>query len=270
MQRERPILFSTPMVRRLPGIEKNPARWKTQTRRIIKPQPGNPEVRGPISPIWGHGVPRPETDPQQRFNIHAAFPVNGKRVDRWLPCPYGAPGDQLWVRETWAPHADEEETFRGYHTLHGGGDYGVSCVGAGNIRPEIFYAADGGDPHVNGWRPSIHLPKWAARIWLEVTGIRVERLQDITEEDAKAEGCDERRTEHWSAWDPVTEGYPEFFTRPTDPRLENIRRHADSVTTARKAFEILWGQINGRASWEANPWVWVVSFKGAERKVVAA
>ncbi len=130
-------------------------------------------------------------------------------------CPYGTVGDRLWVRETWSK--------------------AKSC----NVD-ELFYRADG--EHQSGrqrslsyveresrWRPSIHMPRWASRITLEVTGVRVERLQDISQADCVAEGMPES-----------TNGF-----------LHHV------VADYRK----LWGDINGADSWAANPWVWVIEFK---------
>jgi len=166
--KERPILFSGPMVRAI--LEGR----KTQTRRIVKPQP-----------LRDRGV--------MAFN-------DGEHPQ--MRCPYGKPGDRLWVRETWCPDV-EPYTFR--------------------------YKADGDEP-LERWRPSIHIPRWASRITLEVVSVRVERLQNISEDDALAEG--------------IT--LVERGTSPVDQ------------------FNKLWESINGPGSWEANPWVWVVEFKRIE------
>lgn len=120
-------------------------------------------------------------------------------------CPYGMKGDWLWVRETFAPCSD----------------------GA------IHYAADG-KLNILSYKPSIHMPRTACRLLLEVTDIRVERLNDISEEDAKAEGVD-------------------AVTLAEVPRQATMSRRAD--------FKQLWESINGEESWNDNPWVWVVEFK---------
>lgn len=179
--KERPILFSGPMVRAILDGR------KTQTRRIVKPQPTNDYVT--FMPLSSELV---------------GVTKHGGPIDNrgWLHCPYGKTGDRLWVRETWCPDV-EPYTFR--------------------------YKADGGEP-LERWRPSIHMPRWASRITLEVVSVRVERLQDISEEDALAEG--------------IT--LVERGTSPVDQ------------------FNKLWESINGPGSWEANPWVWVVSFKRIE------
>lgn len=142
-----------------------------------------------------------------------------------FPCPYGQPGDRLWVRETW-----QVEFHSGFH--------------------DIRYLADNHlwDPgtlylHLKNrecWkkRPSIFMPRWASRITLEITGIKVERLQDISEEDAKAEGLEPYGDKYFAI--PETENYS---------------------TNPRKAFSLLWEFINGKEAWEKNPWIWAISFK---------
>ena len=128
-------------------------------------------------------------------------------------CPYGQSGDQLWLQETWAaPHAYDHLPPR------------LIPQGA-----RIHYAATE-DRGGLLWRPSIHMPRWASRITLEVTGVRVERLQDISEADALAEGV--------------------------SAILDEMRR-----ATPRCDFQALWQSINGPGSWDANPWVWIVEFK---------
>jgi hypothetical protein len=120
-----------------------------------------------------------------------------------INCPYGNLGDRLWVRETWAP------AFEPY---------------------EFIYRADNVDP-IDRWRPSIHMPRWASRITLEVESVRVERLNDCSAEDALAEGVSDRDPDT-GAWQNPKEQYAD-----------------------------LWESINGPGSWEANPWVWVVTFR---------
>ncbi len=153
-----------------------------------------------------------------------------RRLTHWRPqCPYGFPGDRLWVRETWAHDADSLEDLRAMvEDIVGGSDCGP------------YYRADG--VHENSglrWRPSIHMPRWCSRITLEITDVRVQQLQDITEDDARAEG--------------VT------------PEPGKNHGHVG-------AFCDLWESINGkRSTWASNPWVWAISFRrvdqGAERLV---
>lgn len=208
--KEKPILFSGAMVRSL--LEGR----KTQTRRIIKPQYACKTVSwGCIS---GQGF---------------GFIFTGH--DTVVKCPYGKIGDRLWVRETWATdlhnEQDSPETIR------------RKCIEAGytEVSPKhpagpLWYQADGtfrqwGDFHdVQGrWRPSIHMPRWASRLTLEITEVRVERLNNISEEDAIAEGAQ-------------CAGVP--------ASLSNVGAYAK-----------LWESINGAGSWAENPWVWVVEFK---------
>lgn len=190
-----PILFSTAMVQAILDGR------KTQTRRIMKPQPSE-NVR------W------------DSFGISALTPkrhIEGRGFftegygSKFFKCPYGQPGDILWVRETWTKiriATGEQFIYR---------------------ADDDFYKDYVEEWH--GWRPSIHMPKEACRIFLKVKSIRVERLQDISEEDAKHEGVLKASCCH------------SFF----------------------HGFSILWQSINGPASWEANPWVWVVEFERCER-----
>jgi len=141
-------------------------------------------------------------------------------------CPHGQPGDRLWVRETWTTHAFLDDTPPRDLTTR-----------------SLHYQADG-VIKTGKLRPSIHMPRWASRITLEVTGVRVERLQGISEADAQAEGLhyhDGRGIGH-SGW---REGHGVGFV----------------YDTAREAYADLWRSINGPGSWKANPWVWCVSFK---------
>lgn len=225
---ERPIIFSAPMIREiLAGL-------KTQTRRIIKPQPsaeakeagvihsGNPDSNG----IWA-------------WLDHPDLMEAGFTKDKEFRCPYGVPGDRLWVRETWQQHPDAGCDF-------------VSV----KVPPDaICYAADMTEAQrkeCGPWIPSIHMPRAASRIQLIVIDVRVQRLQSISQQDAIAEGI-HRVGQRWEA-----EG---ICTTPE---------------SAADAFRGLWNYIHGSvpwapnpSSWEANPWVWAVSFERAQdqRKV---
>lgn len=211
--RERPILFSAPMVRAII------AGTKTQTRRMVK-WPVLSKSDGAKQRIFG------EADVA---DLNALLADRQRHPLRKV-CPYGQPGDRLWVRETWAQYPVE-------------------------LNPEpcnAWYRADGRlPPKVTKWTPSIHMPRWASRITLVVIGVRVERLQDISEEDAIAEGIERK--------DGVG-GYP----------MTGFRDYARddawfvNVQAAEKSFASLWHSINGAESWDANPWVWVVEFKRVE------
>lgn len=217
---ERPILFSGPMVRAiLSGT-------KTQTRRAVKPQPVpvQPQGAGILSALYRQG------DYQWPDKVVGCSTISCKPngPDGWAHehSPYGKTGDRLWVRETWQ------------HSNHPLGPYDESC--------SVFYRADYlDDPHgpdgerspegkYRTWRPSIHMPRAACRIVLEITAVRVERLQDISTEDAIAEGT---RGGHGSI-----PGYP-------------------YNATPQEHFQHVWESINGPGSWAVNPWVWVIEFR---------
>lgn len=160
--------------------------------------------------------------------IHGAETVQRELMALAMRCPYGVPGSRLWVRETWA------ETDRADGTpvvAYRAG--GCIAVGRDGIRgPDCLLSTIAWDetPHADQWRPSIHMPRWASRILLEVTGVRVERLQEISVRDCVAEG--------------IPAGGPE---------------NPDGIE--RTEYCALWEQINGPGSWEENPWVWCVSFR---------
>ena len=139
-------------------------------------------------------------------------------------CPYGKVGDRLWVKETWAARPDQDHLPPSQCD-----DTGLWWKASLN-GTETGYAACHGK-----WRPSIFMPRWASRILLEITAIRVERLQDISDADAKAEGVS--------------------FGNITDQVTGEI--DCDAV----EAYRYLWEKINGAGSWDDNPWVWVVEFK---------
>lgn len=156
---------------------------------------------------------------------------NGKHDEEFLlltmkNCPYGKVGDVLWVRETFAYYVDEA----GYTHFD-------KYIYKADNSDVCFRHADGFSTGKSGWKPSIFMPKSACRIFLEITSIRVECLQDISEEDAKAEGVN--RTNAVNEW---------YF-------MENVY----NTDSALIAFERLWQSING--SWNDNPWVWVIEFK---------
>jgi len=206
--KERPILFSAPMVRAiLDGA-------KTQTRRVVKPSRGRP-----IEFLGGGGSDSPDWNNPEcwgyewhdgaSFVTLKADPMDAHQYT--YPCPYGQPGDRLWVREAFG-HFERNDTLKPGDT--------------------IYYRADGECLELQPWRPSIHMPRWASRITLEVTGVRVERLQDISEADAQAEGCAD-----------------------VDYSAGRTYRHA---------YRDLWESINGEGAWSLNPWVWVVSFHRME------
>lgn len=216
MSKERPILFSTPMVRAIL------AGGKTQTRRIIK-WPKVPEWHD-----WDYEPNRlvSRAGEKKWWPEYVWNDGGGRSSQCELACPYGATGDRLWVRETW--YCDHCEVQSGPFIQVPGAEemlYYRADSKSGQIQDLMPECEVAGAP----WRPSIHMPRWASRIVLEIESVRVERLQDITEADAKAEG--------------ISVG-----AESKEPAAINI-------------FRLLWESINGPGSWDANPWVWVVTFK---------
>jgi hypothetical protein len=152
----------------------------------------------------------------------------------WPLQKYGSPGDVLWVREKWMKNSRP----MGW--------------------PYHYYAANDvfTNPDQEKWKPSIHMPKTACRIFLQVQSIKVERLQDISEEDAIAEGIQFFK-QNGSTW---------FKDYLADPSGHGDPDHDfPTVPTARNSFQTLWSKIHGHASWDDNPWVWVVSFKSIDQ-----
>lgn len=201
--KERPILFNGEMVRAI--LEGR----KTQTRRIIKPQPSQ----------FCDGLIHVPNSNEYEFTRHG-------RSDEIIISPYGQPGDRLWVRETFAKgRANFEErigpSWKAKNGSQGGFIYRASTI----LEAQRLMNYK--------WKPSIHMPRWASRITLEIVNVRVERLQDISEEDANAEGVK-----------PI-------------PRSTQIK----SLYDYRFPFKRLWTSINGPGAWEKNPFVWVIEFK---------
>ncbi|MAG64631.1 MAG: hypothetical protein CMK74_01975 [Pseudomonadales bacterium] len=215
MIKERPILFSGAMVRAILDGR------KTVTRRVVKPQPAND---------WrftgGYGRITSKHPHKDKFGV---FIRRGEHTDFTevdiIPCPYGQPGDHLWVRET-------------------------CFINGPSKGSEVIYKADPlpnweGEETDIRWRPSIHMPRWASRIQLEITAVRVERLQEISEEQAQAEGI-ERDGKMPTLWKRGPLHGDQNLVHVTNfPKL---------------AFRSIWEAINGPESWGANPWVWVVEF----------
>ena len=211
--KERPILFSAPMVRAI--LEDR----KTVTRRAIKIQPQMVTDRS-IEPWTG--------DAEVLF----------KQLQRaGRNCPYGKPGDRLWVRETW--YCDHFEVQKGPYLQPAD----MHDLDQSSEDGELVYAADGLAPYEQEqptWKPSIHMPRWASRILLEITDVRVERLQDISGDQAQAEGVDAAMCQKY---------------------LETAPSRFECKEAVIHGFAGLWQSINGEESWRSNPWVWVVEFK---------
>lgn len=213
--RERPILFQGAMVRAILDGS------KTQTRRVSGLDVINaaPERFTYLGVITGPGEP------------HYAFHDNATGSQTLVRCRSGLPGDRLWVREAWASVVD------------------------GPYLPEHYiYRADGNSDWAHGWKPSIHMPRVACRLVLEVTEVRVERLQDICEGDALDEGVSAVRTLEWDRHH-FGEWRMEFDRAVAAGEKPPVGPLPSS------AYRALWEQINGAGSWDLNPWVWVVSFR---------
>lgn len=219
MTRERPILFSDEMVRALLDGR------KTQTRRVVKPQPLTDGARY-------------YADAYNKTERWAFWRCDDNRMSepRTWRCPQGVGGDRLWVREAWAPfYAPGAALAYPQPDMHEANAIRYRAtpdqVRAYPTSLASWLTRPSSREHV--WRPSIFMPRWASRITLEIVDVRVQRLHDISEEDAHAEGCRPRR----------------FCAEP------------NGETTARREYEWLWERINGEGSWASNPWVWAVSFK---------
>ena len=208
---ERPIIFSGEMV--LAILDGH----KMQTRRVVNPQPNDAWARDA-------NIARVTNDEY--------FWASGDCISE-LKCHFWV-GRRLWVRETFSliwteyePCWEEDETIRDVpHQIHYRAD-------TDDKYPSEWPADMGDDPECPKWRPSIHMPRWASRITLEITDVRVERVQDISDDDAKAEGS----------------------------KFGNAMWPSDRTT-----FELLWDSLNAKRGfgWETNPWVWVIAFKRIE------
>lgn len=213
--KERPILFSGEMVKAILGGR------KTQTRRVVKPQPFQNDIlcRDAAAPS-GYSL------------------VHDSHDDRLLTCPYGVPGDRLWVKETWCQKYDDGLPL---YDVHGNGDPSCCYYRATETEHIIKDDGNGGTEYrmdgteASPWQPSIFMPRWASRITLEIVSVRVERLREITEDDVVAEGIEF----------PCEE--PETGEHPVGCVCE---------------YRNLWDRINGKKHpWSSNPWVWRIEFK---------
>ena len=210
--KSRPILFSTPMVQAI--LEGR----KTQTRRVVKV---------PIKPME-EVMCTTETNPNDPefsgfYLVKNSFTIHTKSKYAQELCHLGQVNDVLWVRETWQNSANNVY----YH-----------------------YKADFTEPG-KGWKPSIFMPKDAARIWLKITAIRVERLNQILDEDAIKEGIEEVE----SKLIPHYRNYGKQL----------IAEDYNFFCSAVNSFRSLWESINGDGSWKQNPWVWVIEFERIEK-----
>lgn len=250
---ERGMIFNAEMVRAILDGR------KTQTRRIMKPQP-EPCPRG--GHWWPSNVFKTMLHVEEEMQ-------NGKGGWGGLvgdACPFGDVGDRIWVREAYRfPASLDDVSPTGV---------GEMAVATGYRKPwaPTFYEFTG--TFSDGWkgfetppkvsdggklRPSIHMPRWASRILLEITDVRVERLNAISEEDAQREGV------HTEVWDQtvVARNYAardEFFQFWS----EDMPHYVEMNQLYRSSFRSLWESIYGAENWQANPWVWVIEFKRVE------
>lgn len=213
--KERGMIFNAEMVRAILDGR------KTQTRRIIK-------QRHLFKPVRGFGF---EPD-SLNYPVHMPAGAEGEEAIAWAKenCPHGKPGDRIWVRETFSCIGNEDG-----HPVDAHGNlcsredaqriYRASAI----QKPKNYglWASPDGFDFEGAWTPAIHMPRWASRILLEITNVRVERLRSMSQADARAEGV-------IAASGPMEAGL---------------------------AFRELWDSIYGIESWQANPWVWVIEFK---------
>lgn len=211
---ERPIIFNGDMVRAILRGE------KTQTRRPVKPQPATGCIYS-INGAHNAALHLADVGCQVRY-----IPPTGRSKDHLLPCPFGQPGDRLWVRETFAEHPQFSEL-------------------AYRAEGEEFEDGDG-FTWFPKWSPPVYMPRKFSRITLEITDINVEQVQDITEDDARAEGVD---TEFHIAVARI-DGGP--------------YRHIQYHCSHRGGFANTWRKLYAKRpdfSWDANPWVWAITFR---------
>lgn len=222
--KERPIIFNSDMVRAVLDGR------KTQTRRVMRVQPESNQ----------YGLLH-ITDSTKRSDIGkyhwAESNATGPHTRSALfSCPFGTVGNRLWVREAYRVHSRATDVA----TLV----YKASEQQSWTQQTHRVPIEKCNKPAVvDKWTPSIHMPRWASRIALEITGVRVDRMYDISEADARAEGVEQLRGGFWRHYQP---GW-------TQHQL-----------SARGSFVTLWKSIYGEDSWQANPWVWVIEFKRVE------
>ncbi|WP_257394092.1 hypothetical protein [Enterobacter hormaechei] len=212
--KERGMIFNGEMVRAILDGR------KTQTRRIMKVQPSDgfhPTHNGYDLDLNAHWYTPGVVDKNGYLQPAKKDVFGVADENEGYTCPFGAVGDRIWVRETFCAVPDYDEP--------------AGCSA-------LLYAADGNGPY-GKWTPSIHMPRCASRITLEITGVRVERLNTISQEDAQAEGME------LTVW-----------------RQHTLTRIAEGeVLTPYDNFAQLWESIYGEGSWHTNPWVWVIEFK---------
>ncbi len=220
---ERGMIFNAEMVRAILDGR------KTQTRRVMKVQPESNQLGLLLI-----------TDSTKRSDIGkyhwAESNATGNHVrSKLFSCPFGAAGDRIWVRETFCPVDDTQYGGEKWVDYRATPRYEASHPAGWDSAPN--------DAEALKWRPSIHMPRWASRILLEITDVRVERLNSIHDVDAMREGIQNL----------TTCSHADFGI----PGVVNAQHPV-------RAFQLLWESIYGADSWRANPWVWVIEFKRVE------
>ncbi|PXJ22841.1 hypothetical protein DMR11_19975 [Klebsiella pneumoniae] len=244
--KERGMIFNSEMVRAILDGR------KTQTRRIMKVQPESNQL--------GLLLITDSTKHSDIGKYHwAESNATGNHVrSKLFSSPFGAVGERIWVRETWATLGNEDGCYVDWEDNLCKGDersaariYRASCeqrpgdCGLWSIPDDAYWKPHTKEHKFEGaWRPSIHMPRWASRILLEITDVRVERLNAISEEDARAEGIIDGGCLNCGEPEPCGCANPE--------------------PDATDAFAYLWQSIYGQDNWNANPWVWVIEFKRVE------
>ncbi|MBU1282750.1 MAG: hypothetical protein KJ989_13195 [Gammaproteobacteria bacterium] len=215
MPTEKPILFNGPMVRAILSGQ------KTVTRRVLKNQMlAGWGIADPAHPLATITSAHPKKGKFSLLIRREIYPDSGKFEHDVIPSPYGKPGDRLWVREAWAR---------------------IRVAQAPDQEWVVYREGDNRTDYGGPWKPGIHMFRKDCRLLLEITAVRVERLQDISEAQARAEGIS-----------PISTG-----------RFHCGHDEEGQITSKSPvtAFAWLWNSINGEGGWAENPWVWVVEFK---------
>ncbi|WMY75394.1 hypothetical protein RHD99_05390 [Buttiauxella selenatireducens] len=232
--KERGMIFNGEMVRAILDGR------KTQTRRVMKVQPKQSETRP--GDFWFSS-----NKLKSMVHVSDLIPGNSPITDYHLflqehCCPFGSVGDRIWVRETFRVMGCATDVARLM--------YKASERNSFTESTRTVPVATCTKQPLHKWTPSIHMPRWASRILLEITAVRVERLNAVTEDDARAEGVS---TAMWFAG----KGVPE-------DEWENLAYTDQIKASHTNKFATLWESIYGEKSWQANPWVWVIEFRRVE------
>lgn len=239
--KERPILFNTEMVKAI--LEGR----KTQTRRVLSNQPDKncDEAFLGLDGIWCFSKP----------TLSKRISYSGDDIK----CPFGMVGDRLWVREAFMPdpsadsdHWNDEDSLHTYYSWDGCGSKVSELPKALKTNKHVFYKAEANHPELSLWTPNYRMPRWASRILLEITSIRVERLSNISRSDAVDEGIETFKID--CGRDGLKTAYKDYTS------------HNNAITRNNPidSFRTLWESVNGADSWDKNPWVWVIDFKVAK------